>query len=207
MIEQREHIIRTAKENFEHYGIKSVSMDDLSKELGMSKKTLYTHFAQKDDLIECVLAYIRECIEEHISSLQNSPVSIWEQVLQATETLDHIPDVRKIPPLIYDLNKYYPELAKKHNELVEKMSIGATKRFLQRGIDEGIFRQGLDVDITAYFFAHIHGQQIEESVRKQGGQYPPKRMIEAGIDLMLRSILSKEGIDKYEQIRGTKNPQ
>lgn len=200
MAEQRQNIVETAWNLFQQYGIKSVSMDDICKELGMSKKTLYTYFSQKDDLVEATLGVARECAQIKIEEMLSRQRTVWEYILLLSEALSRVPDVRRIPPLVYDLNKYYPALAKKHNALVYEQNVKASQLLFQRGVDEGLFRADLDVVLTAHLVARMHNNAIEDSVDKKGEAFPLKRVMDFTMDVFTRGILSAEGLQKYENL-------
>ena len=72
MNEQREHIIKTAGEMFFRLGIRSVSIDDICHELGMSKKTFYVYFSSKDELIECLLQANVDQMEQKMRTTMGS---------------------------------------------------------------------------------------------------------------------------------------
>lgn len=201
MADQRQNIIETAWHLFQQYGIKSVSMDDICKELGMSKKTLYTYFGQKDDLVEAALGVARGSAQTKIEEMLLRQRTVWEYIMSLSETLSHMPDVRRIPPLVYDLNKYYPALAKKHNALVYEQNVKASQLLIQRGVDEGLFRTDLDVVLTAHLVARMHHNAIEDSVNKTDCSFPLKRVMDFTMDVFIRGILSADGLQKYEQLK------
>lgn len=204
MTDQKRNIIRKASELFKQYGIKSVSMDDICKELGMSKKTLYAYFDQKDRLVEEMLVQERANVQMRIEESLAENKSIWDYIEFMVRSLASAPDVRRIPPLVYDLNKYYPLIAKKHNELVTEQSQLTIKRVLEKGISEGIFRSELDVDLTACMIAKMHSYACEDMFRRGADQMPDKKMNELSMDILLRGLLTKDGLSKYEELKNEK---
>jgi len=106
--DQRAHIIKTAGELFFRLGIRSVSIDDICRELGMSKKTFYVYFASKDELIEQMLQanlnYISGKMEE-LAAVGDFRL-IVKKFIKRQEAEKN--DVRRVPQLVYDLKKYYP---------------------------------------------------------------------------------------------------
>lgn len=198
--EAQQNIVTTARRLFEQYGIKSVSMDDICHELGMSKKTLYQYFSQKDDLVLAVLGNISEEVETKVNEFLQSDTSMWDVLIGFVEKAKMIPDVRKIPPFFYDLNKYYPMIAAEHNRCVERKNVETMSLIIRRGIKEGVFRADLDVELTAYLFARMHSSSIEESVKNDNQGYPARRIMDFAFDVLIRGILSAEGLQKYEEI-------
>lgn len=204
MTDQKDIIIKKATELFKQYGIKSVSMDDICKALGISKKTLYAYFDQKDRLVEDMLSEDRVNVQRRIDESLAGNKCIWDYIEFMVRSLASAPDVRRIPPLVYDLNKYYPLIAKKHNELVTEQSQLTIKRVLEKGISEGIFRSELDVDLTACMIAKMHSYACEDMFRRGADQMPDKKMNELSMDILLRGLLTKDGLSKYEELKNEK---
>ena len=200
-MDTRENIVVKAKELFGNYGIKSVSMDDICKELGISKKTLYNYFDQKDDLVEETLTRSRAHVEEMFERVMEEKKTVWDMIALLPDLLQRMPDVRKVPPFFYDLNKYYPVLAKKHNALVYQQNLKMTSALLKRGMEEKMFRDNLDVEVTAHFLSRIHADALSDFISPPDYGLPLRRIVDSVTDLVLRSILSEEGMKKYDVIR------
>ena len=106
--DQQIQIIKTAGELFFRLGIRSVSIDDICREMGMSKKTFYVYFESKDALIEQMLQANLAYIEGKMVDLLEVKDfrQIVKRFLKRQETEKN--DVRRVPQLVYDLKKYYP---------------------------------------------------------------------------------------------------
>lgn len=194
-------IIKTSRRLFERVGIRSVTMDDISRELGISKKTLYVHFPQKDDLVKAVLFDISAEIEKNVTCFMSKDTSIWQVIEHFVESSNTLPDIRRIPPFFYDLNKYYPALAREHNEQVSLKNRATLSILLQRGINEGVFRENLDVELAACMFAQLHTSAIEESIKEDNPDIPAKRLTLFAFDVLVRGILTVEGLKRYETLK------
>ena len=120
-------------------GIRSVSIDDLCKELGISKKTFYVYFPSKDDLVDAMLHAHEEKVTKDVQHLvaNKSVVQLivdWTKITKQTEKSNH-----QTPPVLYDLKKYYPNLFKIHIKRVRRVMQQFLVQFLQKGQTEGIF--------------------------------------------------------------------
>ena len=106
--DQMVNIVRTAGELFFRLGIRSVSIDDICRELGMSKKTFYVFFESKDALIEQMLQANIDYIGSKLKALseQGDFRQLVKKFLKHQEVEKN--DVRRVPQLVYDLKKYYP---------------------------------------------------------------------------------------------------
>lgn len=144
-------IFNAAEMLFQKYGIRSVTMADLAQELGMSKKTLYLHIQNKDDLIEKALLRTIEEDKAHIDSAkQGAANALDELMLMNIEMQKKIQQIN--PLLIFDLKKYHPQ-AWAHMEAFQKEFIYSHVRAnLERGIAEGIYRQDINPDILSKIY-------------------------------------------------------
>lgn len=189
----RERVIEIAGEKMRRVGIKSISVDDLCRELGMSKKTFYVYFETKDELIRALLRRHEQHIEEafHRNTDGKPIIDIllegWVKAMQEK-------DVRKDPPLHYDLQKYYPQLFEEHIESVRVITKRVTRDILVRGVQEGLFRDDLDVDKTAAIFSFMH-HELLNLMATIGEQYHKTidEHVRYGIDIILRGIISEQG--------------
>lgn len=104
--DSQKQILKTAGDMFFRLGVRSVSIDDICHELGMSKKTFYVYFASKEELIDRMLQqninYIREKMEELVQLGDFRELVRKFMKHQEAERMD----VRRVPQLVYDLKKY-----------------------------------------------------------------------------------------------------
>jgi AcrR family transcriptional regulator len=142
-MDQKEKILTVAKALFLQYGIKSVSMDDIARELGISKKTLYTVVGSKDILV-------KEVVKDHVKEESQIIHKIEIESKNALEIIFKITDhvntfMRGMKPSItYDLKKYHREswriIEEEHHTFIEK----TIKLNIERGIKEGLYRENID---------------------------------------------------------------
>ncbi|HMM11204.1 MAG TPA: helix-turn-helix domain-containing protein [Bacteroidales bacterium] len=136
---------------FQRYGIKSVSMDDLARHVGMSKKTLYQHFTDKNQLVEETLNHLAEA---DFCSMKN----IAEQSLNAIDEMFALyrhasATVRKHNPVLdFDLQRYYPLIYKKLRERSRKQMHQIILNNLIKGKAERLYRSNLNENIIAKLF-------------------------------------------------------
>lgn len=201
MDEQRNKIIDLALERFKQYGIRSVSIDDLCHELGMSKKTFYVYFKQKDELVQDVL---RSMHENHCNKIDQafSGKSTLECVRQMMDFMQSFSDVHQEPPFAYDLQKYYPDLYREHIDEVRRTTRDFITRHLEQGIAEGVYRSDLDIEMCSIFFVLMQQAYIQNINHVHN--VSPKRVATFTIDSFLRTVLSEEGQRQVEQIRKQK---
>ena len=195
MSDVRENILQVAIERMQQVGIRSVSVDDICHELGMSKKTFYVHFPSKDDLVQAILhKHEQKVAHELDSALSKRTITQviveWAKIAKSANKND-----LKTPPMMYDLEKYYPQLFAVHKKVMRQTAEKILVQFLGKGVGEGIFRAEIDVDVVAMMFLDMQyrlldlltsGQMTKEEVHRIGCQ----RM-----DIMMRGILTHEGLE------------
>jgi len=146
----RERIRQKAQELFMQYGIRSVSMDDIATHLGMSKKTIYQYFSDKDELVDAVL-------DVEIEDMQCNCMDCSEQAQDAVHeiflTLDHVEEqLRHINPIVlYDLEKFHFKTFQKFQQHKQKFLYRIFTNNIERGIREELYRPELQVDVMAKF--------------------------------------------------------
>ena len=194
MNDVREDILQVAIKRMQQVGIRSVSIDDICHELGMSKKTFYVYFASKDDLVQAILhkheQKVAHDLDNALSKRSITQVIVeWAKIAKTANKKD-----LKTPPMIYDLEKYYPQLSSSHKKVMRQTAEKILVRFLEKGVSEGIFRAEIDVDVVAMMFLDMQyrlldlmagGQMTKEEVQRIGHQ----RM-----DILVRGILTENGL-------------
>jgi AcrR family transcriptional regulator len=152
--EVRNKIISTAEVLFLKFGFKRVTMDDISNELGMSKKTIYQFFSDKNNLVsETVLRHISleknacDCILQQ----QENPVAF---MLAITDTFG---DLKKQinPSVLYDLKKYFKESWDILNEYRVEFIFNQILQNLKEGRDKGFYHANFDEVLIARFYIHL----------------------------------------------------
>ena len=195
--DQRQHIIRTAGELFFRLGIRSVSIDDICRELGMSKKTFYVYFSSKDELIEQLLQANLNYIRGKMQSLLD--LGDFRQLVKAF--LKHQDaeknDVRRVPQLVYDLKKYYPRQFAEFQVHCFEMQKEYLKNYLELGVQEGLVRANLNIELTAVLFAKIHNDAIRDFEEIEAHNHNMHQLAHTAMDVFVRGVLSEEGLKLY----------
>lgn len=187
---------------FFRLGVRSVSIDDICHEIGMSKKTFYVYFASKEELIDRMLQqninYIREKMEELVQLGDFRELVRKFMKHQEAERMD----VRRVPQLVYDLKKYYPRQFQDFQLRcfeVQKQYIGS---YLQQGVSAGFVRANLNIEYTAFLFAKIHSDTIRDLELLEAQNINVRHMGSTAMDIFVRGILSEEGLKLYNEKAG-----
>lgn len=135
---------------FMQRGIRAVSMDEIAAGLGMSKKTLYQHFADKDALADGVVA-------AHLSRMQAESRQWRERAQDAVHemfiTMEHIQVhlSNMNPILLHDLQKFYPGAYQRFRTHKDVFLFELVRANMQWGIEEGFYRADLDIDVLCRY--------------------------------------------------------
>lgn len=107
-MDPKERILEKAHELFNRYGLRSVSMDDIAAQAGMSKKTLYQYFTDKEELVNGVFNAI---IEENKSHCCYSQKVAHNALLEVFQAFDQVQEMfaNMNPAILYDMEKYHPQ--------------------------------------------------------------------------------------------------
>ncbi|MBC7426459.1 MAG: TetR/AcrR family transcriptional regulator [Bacteroidia bacterium] len=145
-----EKILEHADRIFNKFGIKSITMDDVARELAISKKTLYQHVSDKDDLVMKTVSW-------HIEKVRD----ICDNLDTGKNAIDHIMDIAGFmikmhqhtnTSLLYDLKKFHPQSYKIFFDHKEHMMFSQIKAHIHLGITQKMFRKDFNVDIVSRLY-------------------------------------------------------
>jgi AcrR family transcriptional regulator len=192
-------ILNRAGELFKLSGFKQVTMDDIAKDMGMSKKTLYKYFDNKKALIKKIIGlYIKE-EKSHLHGFSESAESaIGEMVKIIKHVIQMFDDVDM--DIYIELKKYYPE---SWNKLDSYLNVHIYTRILnniRRGMEEELYRSDLDPDIIAKMYV-VKVNGIMEEKTFPGKIYDKKILMRALIEYHLRGIVNVKGLEKFEDYK------
>ncbi len=155
----KEILREKATEMFLRYGFRSVSMDDLSASLGISKKTIYQHYSSKENLVnDCIHEYMNKHNQDILQVCQNSDDAVGE-MLGIAQKLVIVLELLS-PKVIYELQKYFApawkQLHSRKNELAHKVLI----KNLRNGKSQGLYRS----DIKEHIIIQLYNTMVMEVI-------------------------------------------
>ena len=199
--DQKKHIIKTSGELFFRLGIRSVSIDDICHELGISKKTFYVYFASKDELIEHLLQANIDFIARKMENLLavEDFREVVSEVVKQQRAKEAQSDVRRVPQLVYDLKKYYPRQFEDFQHRCFEMQKGYIAQFLERGIANGLVRANLNIELTSVLFAKIYADALRDFEMMEAHGHNVMQLMLVTMDICVRGVLSEEGLALYKE--------
>jgi AcrR family transcriptional regulator len=143
MNEEFQNILEKVRGLYLKYGIKSITMDDVSRELGISKKTLYQYVCDKTELVAKVLDLDEYKINCDFDKNERTEKNA---ILEMIEFYGHVNKMIKDsnPSTIYDLKKYYPELYHHYMDVRRTKMYEKILANIKKGKKQGIYRTDLD---------------------------------------------------------------
>lgn len=182
---------------FQKYGIKSVTMDDIAKELAISKKTLYQHFTDKKDLVTKIADYLIHLSADHDKMLNKTKLNAIEELVFVYQFLNKILKDHN-PSMMYDLKKYYPDIFEKlHNDRRNLIFQGMMHN-LTKGQKEGYYRSDFNCEIIA----KLHVFRIENMVDSDmfsKADFESENVFKEIFIYHLRGVASEKGIKLFEE--------
>lgn len=149
-IDNKERIKLQATHLFMKYGIRSVSMDDIANHLGMSKKTIYQYYADKDELVDAVIegeiSHNEECCQLDQNRSENAVHELFlamDMIVEMFRTMN--------ASVLHDMQKYHPRAFLKFHKHKNDYLYNVIRENLVRGIKEDLYRDDMNINIVARF--------------------------------------------------------
>ncbi len=201
-MDQQQRIVEKAHEMFMRYGVRSVSMDEIASQLGVSKKTIYHFFADKDALVDAVIDIeLNNNTEDCRLDREKSENPVHEFFIAMEMVMEMLKMMN--PTLLFDLQKYHPSAFKKINDHKNKFLFKVIRENLDKGVEEGLYRPEINKDIlTRFRIASIFLTFNPELLPL--GKNTPADMVEEMTLNFLHGLVSPKGlklIQKYTQQR------
>ena len=189
----RNKILSGASELFLNYGFKSVTMDDIANNLGISKKTIYLHFDNKTKLVEATTMHLFNSIScgiDDICALQKNPI---EEIYSIKQFItEHLKDEKSSPQ--YQLQKYYPKISNALKSKQFKVMKTCVLDNLTRGKDQGLYRESINIDIIARIYFSV-SLAIKDKDLFPENLYSMNTLVNTYIEYHLRGICTPTGLE------------
>jgi len=149
-INTKDRIRQKADELFMRYGLRSVSMDDIANSLGISKKTIYQFFADKNELVDAVLEETLSFNKQNCDRNRSGSANAVEEIFLSMDIADQI--FRNMhPSVIFDMQKYHPQAFSRFLKHKNEYLYNIVFKNLERGIKEDLYRPEINSEILSRF--------------------------------------------------------
>jgi AcrR family transcriptional regulator len=193
----RAKILKTAGELFFKFGIRSVSIDDICNELHISKKTFYTVFKQKDELVVELLDAMSQKKEKDYRAALGSTLNVLDLLMQSFKKL-HNHSMEKHLAFGYDLEKFYPELWHERQMMLKEMDLKYMAQMLHLGIAQGMCREDINIDATAVLLANLIPNVLKDLMQVSMNT---TQRIDFVLDMIVRMICNEQGMEYYIKLK------
>jgi AcrR family transcriptional regulator len=199
LAETRSRILRQARADFFAHGYSNLTMDALAGELGMSKKTLYLHFAGKDEIVGALIDHLAaEIRAEADALLQNRQLNLAEKLRAfVTAMVERMATLH--PRTVRDLQRFAPKLYAKIEDVRSTTLPYVFGHFVQQGQDAGFVRTSLPAGFAIEYFLQAM-QGLMQPATLERLRLAPREVIPTAIDLFFGGLLSDSGRKQYEKL-------
>ncbi len=199
----KSRILEKGTQLFFRYGVKSVTMDAIAAELGISKKTIYQHFPDKDAMVLQVVDAFIEKDEVKWVELDKQYPNVIEKMFKSFEMVKEML-MQMNPRLLYEIEKYFPAAYARFREYNERGIHAHLVLDFKKGMQFGYFRKDIDVELLARL------RMAEVGLVFNPDFYPENKLslFETQMilmDIFMRGILTEKGLVLYNSYQN--NPQ
>ena len=143
-------ILGASVELFRQYGFKAITMDDIARRAGISKKTLYQHFANKQEIVNESVMWYKNRLCENCELVANQAENAVEAFVKTQQLMDQVYKQTN-PGAIMEMQRFFPEAYELFRATLQEKDLVIIKQILQRGIDEGLFRPDINADLLGRY--------------------------------------------------------
>ncbi len=198
-MEIKQRILNQATEMCFKFGIRSVTMDDIAKELGISKKTIYQNFDDKDEIVFQIMETEMAKDKCEWIGLEKVSKNLLEKMRNAMDLMRKTMEGMN-PAIMFDIKRYHPRSWALYQNHKSQFILEYTTKDLNEGIKEGLFRPEINVE----FMAKYRLEQVEMGFNTD--IFPPNKFSMGEIqttlmDHFIRGILTEKGFKIYNSLQ------
>jgi TetR/AcrR family transcriptional regulator, cholesterol catabolism regulator len=206
MDQKCEQMLKQVADLFMQFGVRSLTMDDIARHLGISKKTLYQCFADKAEMVEKTMAahidHDTAMVEQIHAGAANA---IEEMFLIAQQVGQHLTQIH--PSILFDLEKYYPNAYRRFTDYKHKTIRNVIERNMTDGMAQGLYRENLNPQIISGLYVGRIDVFFDRELFPPNETSPAQVYVET-IRYHIRGIASEQGIAYLqEKFRNMDNTQ
>jgi len=202
-LETRERILQQAESLFMKFGVRSVSMDDIARHLGISKKTLYHHFTDKDDMVLQVSMEHLKRNQKEFELMRDGAINAIDELARISVSLrKNMEEIN--PSLMFDLQKYHPKAWNCWIDYKNRYVRDSVTRNIRQGIAEGYYRHDLDPEVMSIVRLEVVQMVFDENL------FPRNRFAITDVQMkvyehFIYGLLTEKGRQLYEEYKSKVN--
>jgi TetR/AcrR family transcriptional regulator, cholesterol catabolism regulator len=204
-INTKDKILKGAEELFMKYGVRSISMDDIARHLSVSKKTLYQHFADKEDIVTMVCQSHLERSTQEFEAITKSSQNAIEELANISVLLKK--NMQNInPSLLFDLQKYHPKAWSVWLNHKNKFIRESIVRNLKQGKEEGYFRPEMNPEVIAAVRLELVQMAFNDEIFPRDKFSLPEVQLQI-FDHFVYGLVTDKGKKLYQKYKEVNNHQ
>ena len=189
-------LLQVAIDLFQRLGVKNVTMDEIARNLGISKKTIYKHVCNKAALVDQCCVFTLDSISGQIQEFRGESKNAVEE-LYSIDSYMRSKIKKQMHMVEFQISKYYPKAYQKLSDRRKTLILHFQENNLQIGISEGLYRKEIQVDMVAqlYYSKTLSLMQFFHELES------PEKMellMDEALKYHIRGIASKKGIEYLE---------
>jgi TetR/AcrR family transcriptional regulator, cholesterol catabolism regulator len=188
--EIKDRVLEAARAKFFKFGFTRVTMDEISAAAGISKKTLYQLFADKESLVRSVMKMTMKEIESGVKAVMQDPGIDFEERLKRLMTFMGMKLSQIGETAINDLKNFSPGLWKEVEEFRRAKVLEHFGRNIEEGADKGVFRRDIDPEIITLIYITLIEKLISPELLSRL-RYSPYELFEMILKVMFEGILTR----------------
>lgn len=191
-------IVDKATEMFLNLGFKSVTMDDIATEMGISKKTIYKHFCNKNTLVKATVNNLLERVSSGIDEIRDLDKNSIEEIFMIRGFMMQQLKNESTSPT-YQLQKFFPKIFSCLREKQFEKMYNSMKDNLKKGVENKIYRADIDIEFTArIYFTGITG--IKDNDVFPAEMFTTASITKKFLEYHLRAITTPKGLEILDLI-------
>lgn len=198
----QEQIVKRVEKLFFRYGIKSLTMDEIAFQLGISKKSLYDVVCKKDELVELVTINF---VTEQKATIEKISLQSTGRVQELLAIAGYVTEMLSMvsESMFYDLKKSYSESWQMLFDFYYKFLFNKVKTNIEYGVKEGVYRESIKADFVAGMFLGT----LRMLFRKEVSMHKfSSDSINLYLELLLTGMASKKGLQVFKKHLDIKAP-
>ena len=202
----KQRIIEAATKLFITGGVRASTMDDVARSAGVSKRTIYEHFKDKKELLNCIVENTHVKVIESEDEIFSRSDNVLEALMEIMKLHHSDVNVKKMK-MMFEIKRFYPDVRPGFSpeSKIEKM-----QRVFERGMAEGVFRKDLNPKTAAFLFseqAHALFVEWAERINETSFEISSLQVIRDLFVNFLRGISTSKGIDIMKKYYGADSSQ
>lgn len=193
----RQKILEVAVEQFSRFGVRTVTMEDIARLVGISKKTIYQDFKDKKELVKEAFSMLLKHDQEKLRAILNDGDGVIDHLLQMSKTIrDRLANMN--PMVILEVQRYFPEAWEMFEKYKEEIIMTDIVNVLEKGKALGYFREDIDSHILARMRINQINSVFDPSNFKMEGYSILDLQMEM-LDHFLHGVFTEKGRLAYQQ--------